>query len=617
MEFACSHVACDWSPARAISSVSDTEHIYDNICENQQEKGPPPIPAPRLKRPRPASLTPLRPSAPPPPPPPLAAPLPVLPRIPTRASRSLRENRLNANVNVVSIFISKLVDVSQTAALENYHSPVVCGKCSAALSCLSSVQNHLWECEFCGRTNAVVDSGRRLCLSRLSGVRCDNVHLLGPSVEEYLNLDDSVVVFCVDISGSMSVTAKVPSNSDSPVYISRLKGIQDALQGALTSLLQQSPRRRVALVAFSNEVVVYGDGTGAPLTLSDWLLVDYDHIWQQGVAYSFPHCISETYHQLLQRVGDLREYGATCLGPAALVSVAIASRYPGSKVILCTDGKANIGLGELSRPPVDSHFYRKLALQALNSGVIVSVMTFEGTDCRLAEVGTLADTTGGRVNTVNIGTVASEIQSASEDNVLATGVTLTLLSADGVYFPYEEENDHKLVKEIGNVMEGQEITFQFAIKPEFNEKFLKRKTVPFQLQLSFKTGEGQRVTRIATEQRPVTASSRVAAGSLNLTVLGVHLAQLCARLMMEGRVEDAQRQLSAQQRLLQQISEQRPIKQEESFYSNWMDTMSTICSDIYTDSKTLSDEAAKAVYQLKRASRNSKEYKIKKDNTVR
>lgn len=37
-----------------------------------------------------------------------------------------------------------------------------------------------------------------------------------------------------------------------------------------------------------------------------------------------------------------------------------------------------------------------------------------------------------QVNTVNIGTVASEIQSASEDNVLATGVTLTLLSADGV-----------------------------------------------------------------------------------------------------------------------------------------------------------------------------------------
>lgn len=102
------------------------------------------------------------------------------------------------------------------------------------------------------------------------------------------------------------------------------------------------------------------------------------------------------------------------------------------------------------------------------------------------------------------------------------------------YFPYEEENDHKLVKEIGNVMEGQEITFQFAIKPEFNEsktfsvykadlhrtqfnklllcvfvlmtEFLKRKTVPFQLQLSFKTGDGQRVTRIATEQRPVTAS---------------------------------------------------------------------------------------------------------------
>lgn len=32
------------------------------------------------------------------------------------------------------------------------------------------------------------------------------------------------------------------------------------------------------------------------------------------------------------------------------------------------------------------------------SSVIVSVMTFEGENCRLAEVGTLADHTGGRVS---------------------------------------------------------------------------------------------------------------------------------------------------------------------------------------------------------------------------
>lgn len=35
------------------------------------------------------------------------------------------------------------------------------------------------------------------------------------------------------------------------------------------------------------------------------------------------------------------------------------------------------------------------------------------------------------------------------------------------YFPYEDENQHKLVRDIGNVTKGLEITFQFAVKPQF------------------------------------------------------------------------------------------------------------------------------------------------------
>lgn len=38
-----------------------------------------------------------------------------------------------------------------------------------------------------------------------------------------------------------------------------------------------------------------------------------------------------------------------------------------------------------------------------------------------------------------------------------------------------------------------------------------------------------------------------------MAVLGVHCAQLCARLTMEGRIQEAQRQLKAQQDLLKDI----------------------------------------------------------------
>lgn len=38
---------------------------------------------------------------------------------------------------------------------------------------------------------------------------------------------------------------------------------------------------------------------------------------------------------------SLRDHGATCLGPAALASVALASRYPGSKVRGCKELKGS------------------------------------------------------------------------------------------------------------------------------------------------------------------------------------------------------------------------------------------------------------------------------------
>ncbi|KAK5608179.1 hypothetical protein CRENBAI_003088 [Crenichthys baileyi] len=601
MEFACSHVVCNWGPDGA--GISQFGPSYENaILKQQTDPLPPPLPPRRFRKPRPTSLPnpPFSPSHLP------VTPYSLPPPVPPRLDLLKGENRFKVNINVVSLGVGKLADISQDAGLESFQSPVICGKCSAALSCLSSVWKKLWVCEFCGYENGVDESLAQVCIGQRAGVRSDDLYLPKTSEDDYQNLEDTMVVFCVDISGSMIVTTEVTSDSGSTVHVSRLEGIQDALQRTLTFALEKTPHRRVALVTFNNEVVIYGDGTRTPLTIKDWALVDYEHIWKQAVGYNVPHCIAETYQHLSHRVKELREHGATALGPAALASVALASKYPGSKVILCTDGRANIGLGDMEQAQSSSaktpYFYRELALQAVEKGVIISVMSFRGTDCCLADIGRLADMTGGRVNIVTIGTVATEIQSISEDNVLATSVTATLLAADGVYFPYEDENNHKLVREIGNVTMGLEITFEFAVKPDYMEIFLQRNTLPFQLQLSFKTRDQQKVTRIITEQRPVTTSSQILLGKLNVTVLAVHWAQLCASLTMDGRVKQAQRQLAAQQDLLSHISKLRPIQKEESIYGNWMDTMTTICDGIKTESQILSDEAAEVVYQMKRAS---------------
>lgn len=65
------------------------------------------------------------------------------------------------------------------------------------------------------------------------------------------------------------------------------------------------------------------------------------------------------------------EGGATALGPALVVAVNMAAHHPGSKVILCTDGKANIGLGKLEDSAEEQaalEFYSKVAQSALDKG---------------------------------------------------------------------------------------------------------------------------------------------------------------------------------------------------------------------------------------------------------
>ena len=75
----------------------------------------------------------------------------------------------------------------------------------------------------------------------------------------------------------------------------------------------------------------------------------------------------------------LVEEGKTALGPALLMSVAIASRVPGStvsyqdkaipqytfilQVILCTDGLANVGLGKLDGNPDSYKLLKKTVIQ--------------------------------------------------------------------------------------------------------------------------------------------------------------------------------------------------------------------------------------------------------------
>jgi len=58
----------------------------------------------------------------------------------------------------------------------------------------------------------------------------------------------------------------------------------------------------------------------------------------------------------------------TALGPALVISIFMASKVVGSKVVLCTDGCANEGVGYLRGGSPDSEFYERLGQTANSKG---------------------------------------------------------------------------------------------------------------------------------------------------------------------------------------------------------------------------------------------------------
>ena len=66
------------------------------------------------------------------------------------------------------------------------------------------------------------------------------------------------------------------------------------------------------------------------------------------VGFKLMQHLETSYDTLINQLNKQEAKGQTALGPALVSAIQIASKgSPGSTVILCTDGLANIGIGLL------------------------------------------------------------------------------------------------------------------------------------------------------------------------------------------------------------------------------------------------------------------------------
>ncbi|KAK7494561.1 hypothetical protein BaRGS_00014214 [Batillaria attramentaria] len=533
--------------------------------------------------------------------------------VPPAAAGSRNRKRVfrRADTNVVTVRFDTLKTPSAMHAGE----VVMCSGCQAILSHISKIEeggeDKVWKCEFCDNRNIVdVEEEEKPTAD-------DVTFLVEPSLSTTASgpsgRDESLVIFCVDISGSMCVTSEVPGYmklrggsqlrrvqqmSDTHedqflphqrrdvTYISRLQAVQAAVDHQLGEMCRDYPHRRVGLVAFNCDVTVIGDGTQDVVTVTGDKLKSVEELTKLGSELPAAKAIKETRQSLGEKVFALEEGGPTALGPALVVALSMASHQPGSKVIICTDGKANVGLGKLEdqeNPGDDqdpSEFYESIADTANTKGVSVSVITIKGTDCKL-------------VNIVDPLKLREEFSNILADRIIATGVVATFILHRGLYINSETNDESKERREIGNVTSDTEISFEYGVRkrkkrqpppeppmsrisevhtsmeggsmpagtgsgdagtscatgtaetdavPEAatssaggeGDEDIIPSELPFQLQITYADTDGTKALRVITQKKPVTRDRQLAEENADLTILGVHTTRLASELALRG-----------------------------------------------------------------------------------
>ena len=107
---------------------------------------------------------------------------------------------------------------------------------------------------------------------------------------------------------------------------------QAAIEGQIRTIAQTNPMKRIGLIAFNSAVTVWGDCSKEPLVVAGSKLDSFQDLMSIGSAYELCRPARECADDVIESLWSLQEEGATALGPAMLLSIAIASGVAGSQV---------------------------------------------------------------------------------------------------------------------------------------------------------------------------------------------------------------------------------------------------------------------------------------------
>eukprot|EP00735_Rhodelphis_limneticus_P010267 TRINITY_DN2989_c0_g1::TRINITY_DN2989_c0_g1_i1::g.4265::m.4265 TRINITY_DN2989_c0_g1::TRINITY_DN2989_c0_g1_i1::g.4265 ORF type:complete len:585 (-),score=88.14,sp/Q75J93/CPAS1_DICDI/27.56/3e-52,VWA_2/PF13519.1/2.5e-13,VWA_2/PF13519.1/2.4e+03,Sec23_trunk/PF04811.10/0.0011,Sec23_trunk/PF04811.10/3.3,Glyco_hydro_25/PF01183.15/38,Glyco_hydro_25/PF01183.15/9.3 TRINITY_DN2989_c0_g1_i1:82-1743(-) len=485
-----------------------------------------------------------------------------------------------------------------------------------------------------------------------------------------LGAGSGLLVICVDTSGSMCTSTRVPellgmwqqlqtskahkggalnalqSEGQPQEYISRLQCVKAALDLHLTRLLKTHPQKRVCLITFNSKVTISQAAlTGESSNMCVLGNVDeasedslYNH--GRGVQCQSVRALTEGFDPLRTAVMGMDPDGCTALGPALVTALGMCSNWQQSEIMLCTDGLANIGVGDLEDNP-DREFYDRLAGRAQKLRCNISVIAVQGGDCAMEVLGNLADKTGGTVNIVNPLELIREVRSIYQTPVIATDVVLTLYappclawtspytastntppsganSSSGIKGVFSkltggvndvdnkggngnnitvDQDGRRLIYEAGNVTADDVVTFPFYPLPD--GAVPKNKSVLFHAKISFRRIDGSRVIRWTRMSLGASRSREEAEVKMNVMPVAALALSQAASYALKREYDMARAVLMAGHQYMFQLAHTQEQREE---YNNFIQRAEQLDSELRTcrPGSTLTDSVSKAAWRVRK-----------------
>jgi actin beta/gamma 1 len=424
-----------------------------------------------------------------------------------------------------------------------------------------------------------------------------------------LSMAPPMIVFCVDISASMSTPLKMEGGRS----MTRLQCVQAAVSQQMEALQRQQPDCVVVIVSFGAEVCIYTDGGSRSLVARRAHSNEEDLLAKgKELGSQCSEKIIDVSERLASTVSGLKPSGNTALGPALAVSIGLASGRPGSKIVLCTDGMANNGVGAITNRNQVVEFYGDMGRRAAEEGTCISVITMEGEDCSMENLGTCADLTGGQVEMVDLQALSTKVGAMLSNATVATALQITLIAADGISVPSASsctrmDGASIYTHNVGTATARTDLTFKLQVSQEVLARSASQGLL--QLQLRYTRPDGESALQVFTLRPTICTNREEVEADVNGICVALHGIRTAACLAQQSDYRAARVELISTCRLLQRAMHTLPhqesylafIVQAEKLdgFMRERESQDKIFGRDSTHQHGRDDDASRSMYQMK------------------